>query len=433
MRMLVTKARRFGMYRREVLPNGVRVVTEEIPYVHSAAIGIWVRAGSRYEEAIKSGISHFIEHLLFKGTPKRTARDIAEQLESVGGVLNAFTTKEYTCFYAKVLSEHLELAIDVLGDMYFNSLFDPEEIEKEKNVITEEIRLYEDSPDELVHDLLARTIWNGHPLGRAILGTAESVAGLSRADLLDYRRRYYQGENVVIAAAGNIRHAEVLDKLQVFASDELRPGPAETLAPPNPHADVMITTKDTEQVQLCLGMPGLAQEDERIYALQALNNVLGGGLSSRLFQEVRENRGLAYSVYSYHSAYLDSGLFTVYAGTKPANFRVVLQVLLDELEKIKVAGITEEELQRSKEQTRGNLLLGLENVSNRMSRLGKTELAFDRVVTVDEVLEKVAKVTVSEVRDVATRMFDREKLALTAIGPLDQGVDGEKILSEAKL
>ncbi|MBC7325361.1 MAG: insulinase family protein, partial [Moorella sp. (in: Bacteria)] len=318
--------------------------------------------------------SHFLEHLLFKGTTRRTARQIAEELEAVGGVINAFTTKEYTCYYSRVLAEHMDLAIDVLSDMFFNSLLDDQDIEKEKKVILEEIKMYEDSPDELVHDLFARTIWPGHPLGRAILGTSESVAGLNRDLIYRYYQEQYNSANIVLAAAGKFHTAELLAKLQAAFGLKTCPGKGKEYSPPQVRAGVSINVKDTEQVQICLGVPGLPQDDAGIYALQALNNILGGGLSSRLFQLIREEQALAYSVYSYHAGFVDSGLFTIYAGTSPDNYRQVVELMLEELAAVKNRGITSQELKRTKDQIRGNLLLGQENVNHRMSRLGKTEL-----------------------------------------------------------
>jgi len=405
------------MYRKITLDNGIRVVSEEIPFVHSVALGVWVRAGSRNETEENHGVSHFIEHLLFKGTEKRSAREIAEALESVGGVLNAFTTKEYTCFYTRVLAEHLDLAIDVLSDMLFNPRFNLEDIEKEKKVILEEIKMYEDSPDELVHDLFAQTIWPGHPLGRAILGTFQSIEGLNRDHICNYYHKHYNAQNIVLAAAGNFKTQELEEKLaKAFGQREL-PGEPAVYYPPHDRPGISINIKDTEQVQICLGTPGLAQDDEDIYALQALNNILGGGISSRLFQLIREDNALAYSVYSYHAGYVDSGLFTVYAGTSPSNFRQVVELILKQLAILKNEGVTEKELKRTKEQIRGNLLLNQENVSHRMSRLGKTELSFGRVITTEEVIENLTKVTVEDVQRVAKNLFSAQSLSLTTLGP----------------
>ncbi|MGI9860351.1 pitrilysin family protein [Moorella naiadis] len=411
------------MYQKETLANGIRVVTEAIPYVNSVALGVWVRTGSRNEDEENQGVSHFLEHLLFKGTTRRTARQIAEELEAVGGVINAFTTKEYTCFYSRVLAEDLDLAVDVLSDMLFNSLMDPEEIEKEKRVILEEIKMYEDSPDELIHDLFARTVWPGHPLGRAILGTYETVAGLNRERIYNYYREQYNSANIVLAAAGKFASRELLAKLEEAFGRQECPGVEAQFYPPQNQADVRMQVKDTEQVQICLGVPGMAQDDPDIYAVQALNNILGGGLSSRLFQLIREERALAYSVYSYHAGFADSGLFTVYAGTSPDNYQQVVRLILAEMASLKAKGVTEVELKRTKDQIRGNLLLGQESVSQRMSRLGKTEVSFGRVITAEEITERLNQVTVADIQAMARRLFQPQYLALTTLGPEVETLD----------
>ncbi|HBT47807.1 MAG TPA: peptidase M16 [Peptococcaceae bacterium] len=422
------------MYSKTILPNGIRIVTEEIPYVHSVALGIWVGAGSRHESDDNHGVSHFLEHLLFKGTYRRNAREIAEALESVGGVLNAFTTKEYTCFYTRVLAEHLDLAIDVLSDMFFNSRFDPEDIVKEKKVILEEIKMYEDSPDEIVHDLFAQTVWPGHPLGRAILGTYSSIQDLQRGGIYKYYQDHYRGGRIVLAAAGNFRTRELEDKLaEAFGGRPLAGGEV-SCCPPEERAAVSVNVKETEQVQICIGVPGLAQDHPDIYVLQALNNILGGGVSSRLFQLVREDRALAYSVYSYHAGYSDSGLFTVYAGTSPAGAPEVIRLILEQMAFIKQKGVTEAELKRTKDQIRGNLLLGQENVSQRMSRLGRTELCLGRVVTVEETIERLNEVTVEDVQRVARQLFAPRRLSLTTLGPApDVELDLQYLAMEAGL
>ena len=421
------------MYHRTTLSNGLPIVCETIPHVHSVAMGFWVACGSRNETPREHGISHFIEHMVFKGTARRTAKEIAEAIDAVGGQLNAFTTKEYTCFYAKVLAEHLPLAVDVLADMFFNSLMAERDIEREKRVILEEIRLYDDSPDELVHDLFAQALWPHHPLGWSVLGTYDTVGGLNRSRILSYYHDLYTPENTVVAVAGGVSASQTVELLAPVFGSRKGQGRNRSTEPPRSQATVRLTPRDTEQVQLCLGTPGLAQDDPRVYALQILNNVTGGGLSSRLFQEVREERGLAYSVYSYHSAYMDSGLFAVYAGTGPGAVKEVVGLVLKELGRLKREPISEEELHRAKEQIRGNLLLNLENVSYRMSRLGKSELCYGRIITTEEILENVNKVTREEVQEVAERLFVPEKFALTAIGPLGREVDLEGLLAEAGL
>lgn len=411
------------LYQKHVLPNGVRVITEEIEHVRSVAIGIWVGAGSRDEREGYEGISHFIEHMFFKGTQRRTARDLAESLEAVGGQLNAFTTKEYTCFYAKVLDEDLDLAIDVLSDMFHGSLFDEQEIEKEKKVVIEEIKMYEDSPDEIIHDLFSEYVWGEHSLGKPILGTEKSVQSLTRAKILDYLSHHYAPDNLVIAVAGNIKHQEILATLTPLFGDFRRGGRRVLEGTPTGQTVQKLVTKDTEQAHLIIGVPGLGQDDPDIYPMHIINNVLGGGLSSRLFQEIREQRGLAYSVYSYHSTYVDTGLFAVYAGTSPGNAEEVVECILGEIKDVKNNGITEGELERTKAQIKGNLYLGLESVNSRMSRLGKTELTYDRVLTPEEVVEKLERVTLDDIQRVMNRLWLAEKISLVMVGPAKHEVD----------
>lgn len=421
------------VYRMETLPNGVRIVTEEIPHVRSVAIGLWIGAGTRDESEENRGISHFIEHMLFKGTKKRSAKELAETLEAVGGQLNAFTTKEYTCYYAKILDEDFELAVDVLSDMYFNSRFEPKEIEKEKKVVIEEIKMYEDSPDELIHDVFTQTIWQDHPLGQPILGTCESIEGMSRDKVLDFLERNYTPQNLVVAVAGKINHRRACDRLGSVFGAFGGSGKRVVDSKPKVYPVSKHISKETEQTQIVMGVPGLAQDDPSIYPLHVLNNVLGGGLSSRLFQEIREERGMAYSVYSYHSTFVDSGLFAIYAGTSPANSQEVIDCILAELAKLKSEGITGQELERTKAQIKGSLYLSLESVSSRMSRLGKTELCFDRIISLDEVVDKINQVKVQDVKELAERMLDPKYLTLTTIGPGSLGVDFAQLVNRSGL
>ncbi|WP_092331393.1 M16 family metallopeptidase [Desulfosporosinus hippei] len=405
------------MYKKTLLPNGVRIITEEIDHVRSAAIGMWVGAGSRDEREGFEGISHFIEHMFFKGTEHRTARALAESLEAVGGQLNAFTTKEYTCYYAKILDEDLDLAIDVLSDMFFSSLFDEKEIEKEKNVVIEEIKMYEDSPDELIHDVFSEQVWNDHPLGKPILGTEESIRALSREKIMQFLTEHYAPDNLVISVAGKIKHEDVVGKLSPQFGNFNRGGRRVLEETPIGRTIGFYQKKETEQMHIIMGVPGLGQDDEDIYAMHIFNNILGGGLSSRLFQEIREQRGLAYSVYSYHSTYVDTGLFAVYAGTSPKNTQEVIACILEELMEMKEKGISAEELARTKAQIKGGLYLGLEAVSSRMSRLGKTELTYNRVLSPEEVVEKLEKVTLEDVLRVIGRLWKKENISIMTMGP----------------
>lgn len=405
------------MINKTTLPNGVRIVTEEIPHVRSVSMGIWVGAGSRDEDDGNNGIAHFIEHMMFKGTEKRTAKEIAETLDAVGGQLNAFTSKEYTCYYAKVLDEHLDIAADLLTDMFFNSLFREDDIEKEKNVIIEEIKMYEDAPDELVHDIFASTLWSGHALGRPVIGTEQIIKALGRKDLLSFKNRLYSPEFIVVAVTGNVKHQNIVDRLAPLFENMVSALKPRLYTAPSPHKDINLRKKDTEQVHLCIGTPGLPMDHPDTYVLHILNSVLGGGISSRLFQEIREERGLAYSVFTYQSSYRDAGLFTVYAGLSQNNLGEVVSIIEREAKDFRVNGITAAELSRAKEQLKGSMYLGLENVSNRMSRIGKSEICLNRVVTVDEAVEKINGVTLEAVKGLAETIFRTDNIAISSIGP----------------
>lgn len=410
------------MIKNRILDNGIQLLTEDIPHVHSVAAGIWVNVGSRDESDQVAGVSHFIEHLLFKGTEKRTAKQIAESLDAVGGQLNAFTTKEYTCFYAKVLDEHFELALDVLSDMMFNSKFAEPDIDRERNVIVEEIKMYEDTPDELVHDVFANTIWNLHPLGRPIIGNAGIIKGLSRDNILQYLEKYYVTGNIVVTVAGNINHEFVAEK--VNACIGLRKGGLSTreMGSPKPHKEINCREKDTEQVHLCIGAPGLPLQHSQIYVFQLINTILGGGLSSRLFQEIREQRGLVYSVYSYHSSYHDAGLFCIYAGLSKENIVPTVEIIIKEIEDIRNNGVSQQELRRAKDQVKGNLLLSLESVNTRMSRLGKSQLYLGKVVSIEEIVRKIENVTTDDIVNLAGERLKPADFAIASVGPWDDCV-----------
>lgn len=405
------------MVHTVVLDNGVTVLMEEIPHVHSVAIGVWAGVGSRDEIPELAGISHFIEHLMFKGTYRRTAKEIAETLEAVGGQLNAFTAKEFTCYYARVLDEHFDLAVDLLADMIFNSRFDPDDIEREKNVIVEEIKMYEDTPDELVHDVFASAVWQGHSLGRPIIGSADVVRKLSRDDILRFFHSHYRADKMIVAVAGSFDRRRVIERISSLFENAEGSAGKRTLSTPVSRQEIVCREKDTEQIHLCIGTPGLAMGDEKVYVFQVLNTILGGGLSSRLFQCIREQRGLVYSVYSYHSSYFDTGLFVIYAGFSRENMDVVLELICKEIKDIQQNGVLEGELRRAKDQLKGNLLLSLEHVNARMSRLGKLQLYLGKVIPPEEVVEKIEKVTLEEVRDLALEVWRPEKVSLASVGP----------------
>jgi predicted Zn-dependent peptidase len=394
--------------------------------VRSVAVGIWVDVGSRDERDEQAGISHFIEHLMFKGTTRRSAKDIAEELDAVGGQLNAFTTKEYTCYYARLLDEYFPLAVDLLSDMVLNSRFDPSDIDRERNVIVEEIKMYEDTPDELVHDIFASTIWRAHPLGRPIIGDERTVGSLSRQDLLSFYHKYYTPGNMIVTVAGNFDHKQVMSILSATFGNLTGAKKERLYTTPEPARQVVCKTKDTEQVHICLGTPGLAIDHEKIYVFQIINTILGGGLSSRLFQEIREQRGLVYSVFSYHSSYHDSGLFCIYAGLSKKNVPAALELIIKEIRDIQNNGVRPAELQRAKDQLKGNLLLSMENVNTRMSRLGKSQLYLGKVIPPEEIVRRIMAVTDEDIRDLARTMLKPDNFSLASVGPWEN----EKVLEE---
>ncbi len=410
--------------RRTVLPGGLRVVTEQLAGARSASIGVWVGIGSRDETGQLHGASHFLEHLLFKGTPERTALDISIALDAVGGEFNAFTAKEYTCFHARVLDEDLPLAVDVLGDMITSSRITDEDVEAERDVILDEIAMHDDDPDDVVHNLFAEQAWgSGSPLGRPIAGSVESIEALTRTQIVRFYRRHYRAQNMVVAVAGNLDHAAVVRQVRrSFARNDFLSGDA-TPTPPRTsrrttrvQPGTVTATRPFEQVNLVLGMQGLARSDERRFALGVLNTALGGGTSSRLFQEVREQRGLAYSVFSFASNHADSGVVGVSVGCLPAKLDDVLAVVRAELAKVAADGITAQELAIGKGQLRGGLVLGLEDSGSRMSRLGKAELVHDELLGIDEVLARIDAVTLDDVRAVAAHVFSQPEI-LAVVGP----------------
>lgn len=405
------------MIQRHTCDNGLRIVTERIPSVRSVAIGIWVGTGSKYENETNNGISHFLEHMFFKGTATRSAKEIAETFDEIGGNVNAFTSKEYTCYYARVLDQHAPIALDVLSDMYFNSVFDADELEKEKNVVLEEISMYEDTPDDLVHDLIARASYGTHPLGYTILGTEDVLRSLKREDLQSYVEQRYLPGNTVVTVAGNFDDSLIEDIQKRFSAFH-RSAPLPALTKPEFTGSIIVQQKKTEQAHLCISLPGFQVGHEDVYSLILLNNVLGGSMSSRLFQEIREERGLAYSVYSYHSAYKEAGTFTVYTGTAQEHVGQVFDIVSHVLRDVADHGITDKELKKGKEQLKGSLMLSLESTNSRMSRLGKNELLLERHMNLDEILAKIDRVSHESVWAVAKQLF-RSKLALAMVSPLE--------------
>lgn len=407
---------------KTTLDNGVRVVTESIDYVQSVSLGIWVETGARYEEEGRRGISHFLEHMLFKGTPRRpTAKDIADEMDAVGGYLNAFTDKEYTCYYARTLAEHMPLALDILADMYMHSLFDHEETEREKKVVLEEIKRRDDDPDDLVHDLFAQTLWKQHPLGLPVIGRAEVVSALTPDDLRDYMKLRYGPDSIIVSAAGNLEHAKVVEGAQASFGKLSGVSQKPEHAFPQMGLDRHLYSKPTEQVNFCIGTQGYSQFDEDKYPLAIIDTVLGGSMGSRLFQEIREKRGLAYSVGSYAATYREGGMFVAYGGTSPDSYELCLDLVRQEFGSVRDKGITEAELVRSKNQFRGAVVLAQESMSSRMNRMGKSEVYFNRVVPLAEVLAAIEGVTHDDIRRVAAKIFPADDaLTIAAVGPFEK-------------
>jgi len=423
-----------GTVGRMVLPGGLRVITEAIPAMRSVSFGIWVAVGSRDEAAELSGASHFLEHLLFKGTRKRTALDISAEIEAVGGETNAFTTKEYTCYYARVLDADLPLAVDVMCDLVADSLLAAADVETERAVILEEIAMHDDEPGDEVHDLFAEAVYPGHPLGRLISGTEATISPMTREQIEGFYRERYEPPAIVVAAAGNLDHADVVERVRTaFAGTRLAGAEPVGSAPvdPVPHRPAepavpvstgrtVVRNMDTEQAHLVLGGPALGRLDERRFVLGVLNNVVGGGMSSRLFQEIREKRGLAYSVYSYASQYADTGVFAVYAGCAPGKADEVLELIRAELAKVAREGVTSDEVARGKGMFKGSLVLGLEDTGSRMSRLAKGELLYGDLLSVDELLARVDAVTTEQVNTLAAELLT-QPMSLAVVGPFDDG------------
>ncbi len=399
------------------LPNGVRVVSETVNYVQSIALGLWVGVGSRDETEELRGISHFIEHLLFKGTKTRTARELADSIESRGGMINAFTGKETTCYEARILAEDLPLGLDILTDMFRNSLFDAEEMEREKRVVIEEIKMYEDMPEESVHELFEATLFPTHPLGLPIIGTEATVSGVSRDDILQYTQALYRPDRIVVAAAGNLTHTHLVELVAQKLGDLEGAAPAREKSAPVAAAEKIEQSKrDVEQVHFCLGTDAYTKYDKERFPLSILNNVLGGNMSSRLFQEIREKRGLAYSIGSYSRTYLESGVFCIYGGTSPETFAQVQELTALECQKVREGGISDDELTKAKTQVRGSLVLGLESMSSRMSRYGESLISMGRIMPIEEVLAEYNAVTHERIAEVAEKVLDKSRWTQTAIG-----------------
>jgi len=404
------------MVNKTVLNNGVRVISENIPHAYSVSIGIWVANGSRHERRESNGVAHFIEHLLFKGTKRRSALEIAREIDSVGGILNAFTGREFVCYYAKVLDAFLPKAVDLLSDIFLNSIFDPEEIEKERKVILQEINMLEDTPDDYIHDLFSQQLWHGHPLGMPIIGNEESVGGLSRNFIVDYRNQKYCAEDIIITAAGKVDHQELLNSLSDMCAQIQSGSRSKTARRPTYKKRVAVFEKDLEQVHLCLGLKALPQNHEARYSAHIMNTILGGSMSSRLFQEVREKAGLAYAIYSYMANHSDTGSLAVYAGTSQESLAEVIELTLREFKRLKSETVSSVEVDSAKAQLKGNILLSLESSDNRMTKLAKNEIYFGRYQPFEEIIAGFDRVTAKTLKELCERLFDDRFVTLVLMG-----------------
>lgn len=420
------------MFEITKLSNGVKIVTEKMPYVRSVAFGIFVCNGSRNENEKTNGISHFIEHMLFKGTKKRSAKQIAYEMDAVGGQINAYTTKEYTCYYTKTLDTHFDTAIDILADMYFNSVFDENEIQKERNVILEEINMYEDTPDEVVYDDLQYNIWKGNSLGYSILGTKESISNFNHEIISNYYSENYCPQNTVIAVAGNIEKDDIINKIsKYFANWKFENKYCPVIEKAVYNSCAIKKEKDIEQIHLCVSFPGTPLGTEESYSLSVFNTIFGGGMSSRLFQKIREENGYAYSVYSYNSNFRDNGLFTIYAGLNPSQTKDVLNLIFDEIKFIKENKISSDILEKTKEQIKSNFILGLENSSNRMSSNGRSQLLLNRILTNDELINKIENINADKIENLINKIFKPENASLSIVGRVND-LDVKNILDSLK-
>ncbi len=413
---------------KTVLDNGIRILTKKMPHTRSVSMGVWVNVGARDEALDESGLSHFIEHMIFKGTRKRNAFQIAKEFDAIGGHTNAFTTMENTCYHAKVMDTHTETMVDILSDIFLNSVFDPREIERERPVILQEIGMIEDSPDEYVHVLSGRNFWGDNALGRSILGIPENISRFDSDTMKIFFQRLYQPDRIVISAAGNIDHAHLVDLVgTAFKSIPPGDGFPDRLTPEG-HSVVDLNYRKLEQVHICLGTNGLAINDPRRYAFSLLNTILGGNMSSRLFQEIREKRGLAYSVYSFISSHVDTGMFGVYLGVDPKRARETTHLIIKEMNKLKTESVDSSELSGAIEYTKGSLLLASESTDNQMVRTAQNEIHFGRDIPLQEVLHKVESVASDEILELAANLFQRSQMVLTMLGPVKKKKIFEDVL-----
>ncbi|RZB37251.1 MAG: hypothetical protein SRB2_01333 [Desulfobacteraceae bacterium Eth-SRB2] len=414
---------------KTVLNNSIRIVSKKMPHVHSVSMGVWVNVGARDESSSESGLSHFIEHMIFKGTEKRTAFQIAKQFDAIGGQTNAFTSAENTCYHAKVIDTHLETMVDILSDIFLNSVFDEREVENERAVILQEIAMVEDSPDEYIHVLSGSNFWGDNSLGRSVLGSRENIAGFNAEALKGFFHKFYQPERIVISAAGNLEHNRLVDLIgPVFES--IRPGNGfpERITPQG-NSKLNLHQRQLEQVHICLGIKGMSITDPRRYAYSLMNTILGGNMSSRLFQEIREKRGLAYSVYSFISSYVDTGIFGAYAGLNPKNARKATELILKEISSLKQTRVDPNELKDAKEHTKGSLMLASESNDNQMVRLAQNDTHFGRYIPLEEIANNIESVTQDDIFDLAESLFQKRRFALTLLGSVTQKNEFNDILT----
>jgi len=412
------------MYHKTTLDNGVRIISEHLEHLRSVSLGIWVDAGSRDETETENGISHFIEHMVFKGTRNRSSLQIAKELDAIGGLSNAFTGKENTCFHARVLGKHFTVMGDIFSDIFLNSTFDPDDMDRERQVILQEISMVEDTPDDNIHVLFNRFFWMNHPVGMSILGTGETVSTFNRETILKYIKHFYVPEKIIIAAAGNIEHQTVVSYFKPVLESLTKGSSNLKRTSPCPHPGVSLHCKDLEQVHICLGGEAPSLASDKRFASAILNTILGGNMSSRLFQEIRENRGLAYSVYSFLSAYMDAGLLGVYVATDSKNVNPVLETIQKEIKKIGKGELSESDLRDAKEHLIGGIYLASESSDSRMMRIAKNEFNFKRYVDYEELIACLEKVKVDEVIEISNSIFQEGKVSLTTLGPLEEeGLD----------
>lgn len=416
------------MFEKRVLRNGLRVVYEKLPHVKSVTIGIWIGTGSRNETLANNGVSHFIEHMLFKGTQNRTAKEIAESIDNIGGQLNAFTGKECTCFYARTLDSHIETAIEVLADMLFNSNLSEKDIRLEKRVVIEEIGMYEDNFEDLVHDVLSSITWENNALGYPILGTAESVKKINKKSIIDYMLQNYVAKNAVVSIAGNFEIEQMMNIIEKYFGNWESGESQMNFDKAEFSLNTKIKEKESEQVHVCLGMNAMKHGDERLYASLIVNNIFGGGMSSRLFQNIREKKGLVYSIYSFPTSYKESGMFSIYAGMNPASVQEVLKLTMNEINELCRKGLSDEDISKSKEQLKGNYILGLESTSGRMNSIGKSELMLGKIYTPEEVIRKIDNVDKNMVKEVIDIIFKSKNINLAVVGNVKKDIDFSALL-----